>query len=210
MSTHGLFELMKLPYDFDALTPHVSARTVEVHYTQHHASYVSKLNDAVAKSTSAKDMTLRELVINSHNKPEMIDIYNNSSQIVNHDLYWLTLGDGGNVAPSRELVSLIEKSGYSSVSALLEEWKTVAVSQFASGWAWIVLDQFKKIRVKKTSNADNPIIHGCLPLLCLDVWEHAYYLDCESNRKKYCESFMQKVNWKLAMQMMEHGWYSSN
>lgn len=187
------FTLPKLPYAQDSLAPHISARTIEFHYGKHHQGYINKLNDQISKN-NVSNKSLEELIVMSAGKPEMSGIFNNAAQSWNHTFYWHCLKPNGGGDPSDKLLKMIQ-SAFGSVEALKKELAAAAGSQFGSGWAWLVADG-KALKVVKTGNADNPMTSKQKPLLTIDVWEHAYYLDYQNRRADYVKAVLDNlVNW---------------
>ncbi len=188
-------ELPELPYDRDALQPHVSAQTLDYHYGKHHAGYVKKLNAAIEASDLADDSLEDIMRISFQNKND--SVFNNAAQVWNHTFLWHSMSpDGGKQVPG-QLADAIERE-FGGEKNFRDEFKNAATSRFGSGWAWLVVDR-GKLRITSTGNADNPLVHGQQPLLTLDVWEHAYYLDYQNDRGKYVDSFLQElINWDFA------------
>jgi Fe-Mn family superoxide dismutase len=194
----GPFGLAPLPYAESALAPVISAKTVGFHYGKHHKGYVDKLNGLVEKTRYA-DMNLEQLVRNTAGQlaPEQIAIFNNAAQIWNHDFYWKSLKPGGGGEPKGPLLAKIVES-FGSFAEFRKKLAEAATGQFGSGWAWLI-DRSGKLEVLKTGNADNPLPLGYKPLLTIDVWEHAYYLDYQNKRSDYTEAVIDKLlNWDFA------------
>ncbi len=188
-------ELAPLPYDLDALEPHISARTLEFHYGKHHKGYVDKLNAAIA-DTDYDKQSLESIVQNSLDAVDS-GVFNNAAQIWNHDFFWNSLSPSGGGEPTGELAELIDDS-FGSFAAFHEEFHTRATKQFGSGWAWLVVAG-DKLSMTTTANADTPFVHGQTALLTCDVWEHAYYLDHQNRRPDYVKTFLGKLaNWDHA------------
>lgn len=189
--------LPPLPYAENALEPVITDRTLVVHYWKHHKSYVDNLNKLIV-DTDYSDEALEEIITGTAGRTERAAIFNNAAQTWNHTFYWNSLRPNGGGEPPAELKKMIEAS-FESVAAFKKELSATAVSQFGSGWAWLVLDA-GKIKVVKTSNADNPLTMGLTPLLAIDVWEHAYYLDYENRRIDYVNAVIDKlINWEFAL-----------
>lgn len=180
-------ELMKLPYELDALEPQMSKETLEFHYGKHHATYVTKLNGLIP-GTKYENMSLEEIVKSSDG-----GVFNNSAQVFNHDFFWNGLTPGGSDIPSNVEAALTETFG--SVDKFKEDFTNAAVNNFGSGWTWLVKDGSGKLSIVSTSNAKTPITDGLTPVLTCDVWEHAYYIDTRNARPKYLENFWALVNW---------------
>lgn len=186
---------MDLPYARDALAPHMSSNTLDYHYGKHHQTYVNKLNGLVEGSKYAK-MSLEDVVRASADANET-GIFNNAAQVVNHDFLWHSLSPDGGGEPEGDIKDAIVESfgGFDDFKA---EFKKAATSQFGSGWAWLVSDG-SKLKVLSTGNADNPMLDGVTPLITLDVWEHAYYLDYQNDRPGYVDTFLNSLaNWNFA------------
>jgi Fe-Mn family superoxide dismutase len=189
------FRLTELPYDLDALEPHISARTLDFHYGKHHKGYVDKLNQNAA-GTKYEDMALEEVIQASYKKNDK-PVYNNASQAWNHTFFWDSMAPGGNAGPTGSLSDLIDEQ-FGGLEAFREHFKEAAVAQFGSGWTWLVADE-GSLAIVSTSNADSPLTTSSTPLLTLDVWEHAYYLDYQNSRDKFVEVFLEGLtNWDFA------------
>jgi Fe-Mn family superoxide dismutase len=186
-------QLPSLPYGLDALEPHISRQTLEFHHGKHHASYVSKLNDAI-DGTELDGKSLEEVITAVAGDSAKAGIFNNAAQVWNHSFYWQCMKPGGGGAPSGALAEKIN-ADFGSYDKFVEAFKTAGATQFGSGWAWLVLDG-GQLKVTKTPNADLPLAHGQKALLTMDVWEHAYYLDYQNRRPDYITTFLDKlVNW---------------
>lgn len=179
-------ELPPLPYDLDALEPHISRETLEYHHGKHHAAYVAKLNDGI-KGTEFENKSLEDIVRNAEGK-----LFNNAAQAWNHDFYWHCLSPKGGSAEG-ELLDAI-KQQFQSLENFEKEFTTEAANHFGSGWAWLVMDK-GKLAITTTHDADTPLRHGQVPLLTCDVWEHAYYIDYRNKRPDYLQAFWSVVNW---------------
>lgn len=187
------FELPTLPYDREALSPHISGQTIDFHYGKHHAAYVTNLNKLV-EGTDLADKSLEEVIKASYGDPAKVGIFNNAAQVWNHTFYWNCMKPNGGGTPTGDLAAKID-ADLGGFDKMIEALKTAAATQFGSGWGWLVLDG-GKLKVSKTANAENPIVLGQTPLLTIDVWEHAYYLDYQNLRPKYIETFFTNlVNW---------------
>lgn len=186
---------MDLPYARDALAPHMSSNTLDYHYGKHHQTYVNKLNGLVEGSKYAK-MSLEDVVRASADANET-GIFNNAAQVVNHDFLWHSLSPDGGGEPDGDIKDAIVES-FGSFDDFKDEFKKAATTQFGSGWAWLVSDG-SKLKVLSTGNADNPMLDGVTPLITLDVWEHAYYLDYQNDRPGYVDTFLNNLaNWNFA------------
>jgi Fe-Mn family superoxide dismutase len=192
----SVFTLPPLPYAQNALEPAISARTVRLHYGKHNKGYVDTLNELVA-GTPFADMSLEELILATAGKPEHARIFDNAAQAWNHAFYWRSLRPAGNGAPPRALEACID-STFGRLEELKQELGSTATTLFGSGWAWLVLDG-AKLRVVKTGNAETPLTTHMKPLLAIDVWEHAYYLDFENRRADYVKRVLEElINWEFA------------
>ena len=186
-------QLPALPYDLDALEPHISRSTLEFHHGKHHAAYVTNLNNLVA-GTDLEAKSLEETITAVAGDAAKAGIFNNAAQVWNHSFYWQGIKPAGGGAPSGELAAKID-ADFGSFDAFKEQFKTAGATQFGSGWAWLVLDG-GTLKITKTANADLPLAHGQKALLTMDVWEHAYYLDYQNRRPDYMTTFLDKlVNW---------------
>jgi len=189
------FTLPKLPYAEDALAPVVSAKTISFHYGKHHKAYVDKLNELI-EGTAYAGLTIEEIVKKSVKDEKGKAIFNNAAQAWNHDFYWHSMAPKGG-APAGKIKKALEDS-FGSVEDFNKSFKTAAVGQFGSGWAWLVA-KGGKLAIETTSNADTPIAHGGKPLLVADVWEHAYYLDYQNRRPDHVQAWLDKLaNWSFA------------
>ncbi len=184
-------ELPSLPYEMDALEPHISRETLEFHYGKHHQAYVHNLNNFIA-GTEHENSPLETIVKNSDGV-----IFNNAAQIWNHTFYWNSLSPNGGSEPTGALLEAIN-SAFGSFSVFKEKFTQVAATTFGSGWAWLVQKADGTLDIVSTSNAATPLTDDVTPLLTCDVWEHAYYIDYRNARPKYIESFWNLVNWDFA------------
>ena len=190
------FSLPPLPYADNALEPLISANTLSFHYGKHHKTYVDNLNKLVEGKDLAA-MSLEDIIKKSAGNPEMAGVFNNAAQIWNHTFYWNSLKPNGGGKPTGALAAAIDKDlgGYDKFKA---DFAAAAVTQFGSGWAWLVSDA-GTLKIVKTGNAEVPLTKGQTPLLTIDVWEHAYYLDYQNLRAKYVETLIDKLlNWDFA------------
>lgn len=185
--------LAPLPYELSALEPHISANTLSFHYGKHHQAYVTNLNNLIT-GTPLADATLEQIIHATAGKEDMIGIFNNAAQVWNHTFFWNSMKPQGGGHPTGELQTMIN-AAFGSYETFAAEFKAAAVSQFGSGWAWLVL-QNGSLKIMKTANADLPMAHGAIALLTCDVWEHAYYLDYQNRRPDYVDTFLSHlVNW---------------
>jgi superoxide dismutase, Fe-Mn family len=187
------FELPDLPYDYEALAPYMSAKTLHLHHDKHHQAYVTNLNNLI-EGTEFAGKSLEEIVTGSYGDAAKQGIFNNAGQHWNHNLFWRIMKKGGGGNPGGELAKRIDDA-FGSFEAFKEQFKTAGVTQFGSGWAWLAV-QGDQLKVVKTPNGENPLVHGMRPILGIDVWEHAYYVDYENRRPEYVAAFLnQLVNW---------------
>lgn len=187
------FELPDLPYDYEALAPYMSAKTLHLHHDKHHQAYVTNLNNLI-EGTEFAGKSLEDIVTGSYGDAAKQGIFNNAGQHWNHNLFWQIMKKGGGGSPGGELAKRIDDA-FGSFDAFKEQFKTAGVTQFGSGWAWLAV-QGDQLKVVKTPNGENPLVHGMRPLLGVDVWEHAYYVDYENRRPEYLAAFLNNlVNW---------------
>jgi Fe-Mn family superoxide dismutase len=190
------FVLPSLPYAKNALAPYISEQTVEFHYGKHHAGYVTNLNKLV-ENTELANASLEEVVKATAGDASKASIFNNAAQVWNHTFYWNSMKPNGGGVPTGALAAKIDND-FGSFEKFKEAFKAAGVGQFGSGWAWLVLEG-NTLKVTKTANADLPLIHGQVPLLTMDVWEHAYYLDYQNRRPDYAQAWLDNlVNWDFA------------
>ena len=182
--------LPKLPYAETALEPYISSETLNFHYGKHFASYVNNLNNLI-KGTKYEDMTLKEIILSAEG-----GIFNNAAQAENHDFYFKGLIPAEKSKMSDSFKKVIE-ANFESVEKFIEVMNKAAASQFGSGWAWLVADADDKLKVMSTGNAGNPMTEGLRPLLTIDVWEHAYYIDYRNARPSYLDKIWNIINWDL-------------
>ncbi len=193
------FDLPELPYGRGDLAPHISEETLNFHYGKHHNAYVTNLNkliDGTAHATAA----LEDIIKDAAAAPSKAGLFNNAAQVWNHTFYWHSMKPGGGGAPSGKIADLIERD-FGSYEDFATQFKAAGGGQFGSGWAWLVLKD-GKLAITKTPNAETPITEdGVTPLLTMDVWEHAYYLDYQNSRPNYMAAFLENlVNWDFANQ----------
>ncbi|NHM08259.1 superoxide dismutase [Flavobacterium sp. CYK-4] len=192
----GAFKMLALPYGYEALAPHIDALTMELHYSKHYLTYTNNLNKAVAgtelESLPIEDI-LKKLDLNN------ADLRNNAGGYYNHGLFWENMVAKGAAKPKDTLALAINRD-FGSFEAFKTQFEEAASKQFGSGWAWLVTDKAGKLQITSTANQDNPLMPNALikgtPILALDVWEHAYYLNYQYKRKKYIEAFFNVINWK--------------
>jgi Fe-Mn family superoxide dismutase len=190
------YVLPDLPYAYDALEPQIDTETMHLHHDKHHNTYVTNLNAAVADYPKCAALSVEELITNLADVPEKIRtaVRNNGGGHANHLFFWDTLTPSTNSRYTGEIAAAIDKS-FGSLEDFQKEFKQAALSRFGSGWAWLVLDQ-GILKVVSTANQDSPLTAGLIPLLTLDVWEHAYYLNYRNVRPNYVDAFWQIVNWQ--------------
>lgn len=197
----GPFQLPPLPWAENALEPVISARTISLHYGKHHATYVKKLNELVA-GTRFADMPLEQVIAATVGNDETQKIFNNAAQTWNHTFFWNCLKPRGGAEPSRALARRIDES-FGGHAQFKEQFSKAAVDCFGSGWAWLVA-RGDKLEILATSNANTPITMGATPLLTIDVWEHAYYVDYENRRPEFVNAVIdQLLNWDFAAAQLE-------
>lgn len=193
------FDLPALPYARDGLTPHISEDTLNFHHGKHHNAYVTNLNKLI-EGTAHEKASLEEIVKASSGDPSKAGLFNNAAQVWNHTFYWHSMKPGGGGKPTGKIAELIDRD-FGSYDEFASAFKAAGGGQFGSGWAWLVLKD-GKLAITKTPNAETPITDaGVTPLLTMDVWEHAYYLDYQNSRPNYMASFLDNlVNWDFANQ----------
>lgn len=197
----GPFTLPELPYSKDALAPHISSNTLDFHHGKHHNAYVTNLNGLI-EGTEFKDMSLEDIMKKTADVADKAGVFNNAAQVWNHTFYWHSMKPQGGGEMPVELKTKIEAS-FGSVEKFKEEFATAAKTQFGSGWAWLVASG-DKLEVVKTGNAANPLTSGKTPLLTIDVWEHAYYLDAQNRRPDYVSTFIESLaNWDFALENLK-------
>jgi Fe-Mn family superoxide dismutase len=206
------YELPELGYAYDALEPHIDARTMEIHHSKHHAAYISKVNDAIAGKADLEAKSVEDLISNLDDLPEDIRgaVRNNGGGHANHSLFWKVIAPGGSNAPSGELAAAIDEA-FGSLDAMKEKFAAAGATRFGSGWAWLGMKSDGKLCVNSTPNQDSPLMGeaagccGCTPLLGLDVWEHAYYLNYQNRRPDYIAAFWNVVNWDVVAENFAAG-----
>jgi Fe-Mn family superoxide dismutase len=193
-------ELPPLPYDHDALEPHIDAQTMEIHHTKHHQAYITNLNAAL-EGTEWADRPLEEVLASLDSLPEdkRTPVRNNGGGHWNHTFFWQIMGPGGGGEPSGELAQAIE-STFGSVDSLKSQINDAGVKRFGSGWTWLVRDSGDALTVVSTPNQDSPVMEGQTPVIGIDVWEHAYYLKYQNRRPDYLEAWWNVINWEAVAQ----------
>ena len=190
------YTLPKLPYDYEALEPHIDAQTMYIHHTKHHQTYINNLNTALANATYDQDKPIEDLLRHLHQLPESVQtaVRNNGGGHANHSLFWTIMTPKVGGVPTSEVLKAIERD-----IAPGDAWKTAftkaAVGRFGSGWAWLSVNSEKKLVVHSTANQDSPLCEGLTPILGLDVWEHAYYLRYQNRRPDYITAFFNLIDW---------------
>ena len=190
------FELPALPFAADALAPHISSETLGFHHGKHHNTYVTNLNN-LTKDSALSEASLEDVIQGSAGDAAKAGLFNNAAQVWNHTFYWNSMKPGGGGSPSGAVASAID-AAFGSYNKFAEEIAAAAATQFGSGWAWLV-SEGGALKLTKTANAETPIINGQTPLITIDVWEHAYYLDFQNRRPDYVKAFLDHlVNWDFA------------
>ncbi|MEM6326119.1 MAG: superoxide dismutase [Bacteroidota bacterium] len=189
------FTLPDLPYAYDALEPHIDARTMEIHHSKHHQGYTNKLN-AVLDGTEWADRPIEETLASLDALPEdkQTAVRNNGGGFLNHGIFWTTMSPSGGGAPTGDLAAAIDEH-FGSFDAFKEAFSAAAKGQFGSGWAWLAINDEGRLHIHGMPNQDNPVMHGDKPLLGIDVWEHAYYLNYQNRRPDYVEAWWNVINW---------------
>ena len=182
-----------LPYEKDALEPHINSRTLDFHHGKHHNAYVTNLNKLI-EGTDLASETIEDIINKTVNNDDKAGIFNNAAQVWNHTFYWKSMKPNGGGLPTGNIANKID-ADFGGYDNFIEQFKNAGLTQFGSGWAWLVMKN-GKLEMMKTSNADTPIAHGVEPLLTVDVWEHAYYLDYQNKRGDYLDAFIKNlINW---------------
>ena len=194
--TSSSITLGKLPYAENALAPYISAKTVSFHYGKHHAGYVNKINKLIA-GTPFEKISLENIIIKTKGQADKTAIFNNAAQVYNHSFYWNSMKPKGGGKPQGRIGEKIKVS-FGSYEKFAQAFTDIAGSQFGSGWVWLIQDR-ERLKIIKTDNADTPIAHGITPIITIDVWEHAYYLDYQNKRGDYIKAWLEHlVNWDFA------------
>jgi Fe-Mn family superoxide dismutase len=198
------FELPALAYPYDALEPHLDARTMEIHHGKHHATYVTNLNNAVAGHPDLQEKTIESIIADLNQVPESIraTVRNHGGGHLNHSMYWQMMGPGKGGAPSGALARAIDKA-FGSFDAFKDGFSKAAVGRFGSGWGWLVKDTSGGLQILATANQDSPLSDGLKPLLTVDVWEHAYYLKYQNRRADFVAAWWNVVNWDYVEKLLE-------
>jgi len=190
------YKLPELNYSYDALEPFIDARTMEIHYTKHHQTYIDNLNKALEGRDEFKDMPIEDLIASLNTLPEEIKtpVRNNGGGHLNHTMFWQMMAPNAGGEPKGELAEKINET-FGGFDKFKEEFKKAALGRFGSGWAWLVVDN-GKLKIVSTPNQDNPITDGLKPILGIDVWEHAYYLKYQNRRADYIDAWFNVINWE--------------
>ena len=204
MAAHAPFTLPPLPYSFDALEPHIDAKTMEIHHDGHHGAYVNNLNKALEGQADLQRLSVEELLAHLDRVPENIRtaVRNNGGGHMNHSLFWPIMKKGGGGEPKGELADAI-KSAFGSFADFKTKFSQAAMGRFGSGWAWLLFRK-GKLAIESTANQDNPIIDGGKAFMGLDVWEHAYYLKYQNKRQAYVDAWWSVINWDQIEKNFEH------
>ena len=191
------FELTKLPYSYDALEPHIDARTMEIHHSKHHQAYTNNFNAALEGHSDLLAKSAVEILKGLKSVPADIQmaVRNNGGGYVNHDLFWKIMGPNGGGEPKGPVAEAIKKA-FGSFAEFKDTFSKAALTRFGSGWAWLNVTGGGDVSVTSTSNQDSPLSEGLTPILALDVWEHAYYLNYQNRRPDYIEAWWNTVNWE--------------
>lgn len=192
----GVFTLPLLPYSFDALEPHIDAKTMEIHYDKHHAAYVKNLNDAIAKYPNLKGQTVEQLLRNIDSLPQDIrtTVRNNGGGHYNHSMFWEIMKPNGGGEPTGEIATAINKA-FGSFAEFKRLFNESGSKRFGSGWVWLVRNADGKLGVMSTANQNSPLMEGKFPIMGNDVWEHAYYLKYQNRRADYLNAWWNTLNW---------------
>jgi len=191
-----MFALPKLPYEFTALEPHIDAKTMEIHYTKHHQTYVDKLNAALDQFPDLNNKPVEELLQTISELPEVVRdaVRNHGGGHANHSLFWTILSTKGSSDPSGAMAQTLD-AAFGSFKEMQDRFNNTATGRFGSGWTWLVVKQDRTMDIYSTANQDSPLMHGDTPILGLDVWEHAYYLNYQNRRPEYISAFWNIVDW---------------
>ncbi len=194
------YKLPELNYSYDALEPFIDARTMEIHYTKHHQTYIDNLNKALEGRNEFKDMPIEDLIASLNTLPDDIKtaVRNNGGGHLNHTMFWQMMAPNAGGEPKGELAEKINET-FGGFDKFKEEFKKAALGRFGSGWAWLVVDE-GKLKIVSTPNQDNPITDGLKPILGIDVWEHAYYLKYQNKRADYIDAWFNVINWDKVLE----------
>ena len=197
-------ELVKLPYAYDALEPHIDARTMEVHHSKHHATYVANLNNALQPHADLQGKSLEALLADLNAVPEAVRtaVRNNGGGVLNHNMFWMMMAPKAGGQPKGEVAKAID-AAFGSFAAFQEQFTKAGLGRFGSGWAWLVVDKSGKLAITSTANQDTPISEGLRPILTVDVWEHAYYLKFQNRRADYLAAWWNVVDWETVSRLFK-------
>lgn len=199
-----MFHLENLPFSLTALEPHISAKTLEFHHGKHHQAYIDNLNKLVAGTPLEKN-SLEEIILATAGQAEQAAIFNNAAQAYNHAFFWNCLRPASQVMPVPAELLVAVNAAFGSWENFLGEFKSAALGQFGSGWAWLVLEG-GELKIVKTANADTPVAHNQQPLFTIDVWEHAYYLDYQNRRGDFVSAVLENLaDWEAVARRLENG-----
>jgi superoxide dismutase, Fe-Mn family len=200
-----MLELINLPYGYSQLEPYLDAHTLEVHYSKHHRTYLDNLNKLIETNLSLQGKSLEEIIksVNCLSVELQRPVINNAGQVFNHNLYWETLSPIIDQRPTGLLANKIDTQ-YGSYDKFMKIWKEAGLSQFGSGWVSLIVKEDRSLDIVKTANADTPMFRGQLPLMTMDVWEHAYYLNYQNRRGDYIDNFFKIVNWTAISDKYTH------
>jgi len=197
-------ELVKLPYAYDALEPYIDARTMEIHHSKHHATYVANLNNALQPHADLQGKSLEALLTDLNAVPEAVRtaVRNNGGGVFNHNMYWMMMAPKAGGEPKGEVAKAID-SAFGSFAAFKDQFTKAGLGRFGSGWAWLVVDKSGKLAITSTANQDSPISEGLRPILTVDVWEHAYYLKYQNRRADYLAAWWNVVDWPTVTRLFK-------
>jgi len=197
-------ELVKLPYAYDALEPYIDARTMEIHHSKHHATYVANLNNALQPHADLQGKSLEALLTDLNAVPEAVRtaVRNNGGGVFNHNMYWMMMAPKAGGEPKGEVAKAID-SAFGSFAAFKDQFTKAGLGRFGSGWAWLVVDKSGKLAITSTANQDSPISEGLRPILTVDVWEHAYYLKYQNRRADYLAAWWNVVDWETVTRLFK-------
>lgn len=198
------FQMVPLPYAYDALEPYIDAKTVELHYSKHHQTYLNNLNGALEKYPELGNLTIEQLLSNLNSVPEDIRmvVRNNGGGYYNHNIYWAIMGPARGGEPTGKLAEAITKE-FGSYASLKEQLEKTGLGRFGSGWAWLSKKQDGSLTIHSTPNQDTPLAEGLFPIIGVDVWEHAYYLKYQNRRAEYLTNWWNLANWEEAGRRFE-------
>ncbi len=198
------YQLPKLPYNYDALEPYIDAKTMEIHYTKHHQTYLDKLNAALEAYPDVSKKPIEEVLSTLDVVPEPVrqTVLNNGGGYANHNLFWEIMSPESSKEPTGKLAKAITND-IGNFTQFKGQFEQAATTRFGSGWAWLILNRSKKLEVISTANQDSPHLQGYTPVLGIDVWEHAYYLKYQNRRPEYIENWWNVVNWEKANELYE-------